>query len=121
MKRLTYTIDPAFIGRLPALRERPVRSLPAVAVSIQTETPVEWQLERTPRCLLARCDQLALTLEAYDDTEARSLVAEGLQLFLLDHVEAGTFAQLLTTHGWKAELPEGTPVLEFDIPCQLDS
>jgi hypothetical protein len=92
-----------------------------MTIRIQTGSePIIWGMEQAKTCLLLTCDVLALTLEAKDAAEAPSLIAEGLQLFFLDHLAEGTLPDLLRRLGWSAELPaEWWGDVCFDVPWSL--
>jgi hypothetical protein len=68
--------------------------------TIHIEAELPWRLESTAKGVLVTCEPLALVLEADDESEARSLIPEGLHNFFAVHWEAHSLSDFLDTKGW---------------------
>ncbi len=70
--------------------------------------------------LVAFCDALGLTVEADNQEELRSVIAEAQHVLMLDLLEDGELPRFLSDRGWtpSVPLPSKAPKMgvRFDVP-----
>jgi hypothetical protein len=92
----------------------------SVIVQIQTKAQILWGSVKTSRgSVVAACDSLGLTVEADDETELQSMIAEAQHCLFADLLEDGELHRFLQERGWALpqSLPEGG--VKFDAPFRI--
>ncbi len=96
------------------------------SATIHIQANLVWAGTRTARgTFVACCDPIGLTLEAEDESEMASMIAEAQHALLLDLFEDGELQKFLLDRGWKpteplpVQMPEGG--VRFDVPFSVES
>ena len=97
----------------------------STVATITIQANLVWAVTRTTRgTLVAFCDPLGLTVEADDDVELRSLIAEAQHVLLIDLFEDGELPRFLLDRGWTPNrpLPVASPEggVMFDVPFRVE-
>jgi len=96
-----------------------------MGATITIQANLRWGVVKTARgTLVAICDPLGLTVEADDDAELHSVIAEAQHVLMVDLFEDGELHAFLRDRGWSPNvplpqvLPEGG--VKFDVPFSVE-
>lgn len=93
-------------------------------MTIHIKAQLAWSRKRLQSgAWIAVCDALGLTVEANDEAELRSMIAETHHFLFLDLFQDGELDRFLRDRGWATSTPMPAPSPEsgvrFEVPFEL--
>jgi hypothetical protein len=96
-----------------------------IVIQPAQQMQVIWTYVRTSRgTFVASCEPLALTIEADNEADLQSVIAEAQHVLMVDLFEDGELPRFLKDRGWQSSrplpqtLPEGG--VTFDVPFRVE-